>query len=415
VLVIVAVFMVGLIVVMALGVDIGNARQTQRNLQSAADAGALAGAQQLNQSTGVTPTTYAADYSLDSLNQPRVATPSCAGAPAGEPPTATAATTCYPFGGNGFVYVTTPWAQDDQPTGGCGAFCPGPAANQEVNVKICQTVATSLARVINITSLRTCKSSTSGIFGSISAQYALFANSTCGHGIIMNASNLTISGVIRTNGDFDQKGTNNTLGPTYYGPTASGCQFIPDQTSGDTYNGLSAPISEAVVPDPCVGPPYSTACDSSVFPSACTDTGDSSILPGNPVNGHVYCITDTNNLNITLTNYTGSNTFYVHGGAKLNFKCNGTCNLSPAATGGGFLVDLQGFNGGCTSDVVNNNGGGSLTLSGTIWAPGGHVNLNLAATLNGFIDACTINVNNSVNGNGPVTQIANTTTPALIR
>jgi Flp pilus assembly protein TadG len=404
----VAAIMVGLLVVAALAVDIGNVRQTQRNLQSAADAGALAGTQQIKQNPTPSATTYAADYALDSLGRPRT-TNNCATAPAGEKPTASSA--CYPFGSNGLVYVTTPWAQNDQPTGGCDPqFCPN--ANTEMNVKICQTVNTTLARVINITSLRTCQSSTAAIFGSIPVPYALYAlgDAQC-HGINFNESGATISGAVVTNGNFVMNGSNNTLGPTFYG---SGCSFS-STGSGNTYNGLNAPLQEPqAIPDPCTVTPYPPQCN----PTAVTcqvnqASGNFTISTTDP--NKVYCITGGSNSNITVDGINGRATFVVSGGGKINFSCGSTCNISPADAGGGFVVWQQGPSTGCTNELVTSNQSGNLTLTGTIYAPGAKVNLNSTTNLNGFIDACTMQVNGAVTGNGPITQVQNNTTPALVR
>jgi Flp pilus assembly protein TadG len=410
VLVLVSLLMVALTTVTALAVDIGNVRQTQRNLQSAADAGALAGTQRLEQASGgVSPTTYAADYALDSLDQPRTS-PSCSGAPAGEQPAGSA---CYPFANHGFVYVTTPWSEDDQPTGTCGGSCP--TADHEVNVKVCQSVNATLARVINITAIRPCQSATAAIFGGQPAPMALFANSSCGHGIVFNTSGATIPQVIVTSGDFDMEGSNNTLGPTYYG---SGCTYTAGGTA-DTYGGASSPTQQAAIADPCTVTPYPAQCNSSVFPSACTRT---SLPAGTPVSGNVYCITSGSNSNVDVSGFTGTATFVMSGGGGVNFKCNTTCNVSPAPGGGGFLVYVVpppgttcGSPGSTTNKVVDENGSGSITLSGTIWAPAGKVNLISGTTLNGFVDSCTMNVNGTIIGNGPVTQIPNTSTPALVR
>jgi Flp pilus assembly protein TadG len=414
VLVIAAAFMVALIVVTALGVDIGNARQTQGNLQSAADAGALAGAQQLHQSPSPSAVQYSADYALDSLNQSRVTSPSCAGAPSGEPPTGSA---CYPFAtGNGFVYVTTPWT-DDQPTGNCGSSCPKADGTDGINVKVCQTVNATLARVINVTSFRLCKSATASVFGSIAEPYALFAfgDAQC-HGINFNTSNATVSNVIRTNGSFTMNGSNNTLGPTYYG---NGCTYSTTGT-GNTYNGLSTPLQEPPFPDPCLGSPAPVQCDPgasaltcpSATPADNISSGGNFTPPAGPPT--VYCVTGGSNTNIIVDGFNGNATFVVSGGGKINFSCGSTCTVSPAA--GGFVVWQKGPSTGCTNEMVTSNGNGSLVMNGTIWAPGAKVNMNTrSTTLNGFVDACSLQINGSVTGAGPPTPVPNSTTPALVR
>lgn len=64
--------------------------------------------------------------------------------------------------------------------------------------------------------------------------------------------------------------------------------------------------------------------------------------------------------------------------------------------------------------MLNINGGSTLTLAGTIWAPGGKININLMTAFTGFIDSCTLNVNATVNGNGPSTSVPGASTESLV-
>ena len=155
---IVALSLVAILGITALVVDIGNAKQTRRNFQTAADSGSLAGAQQLPSAT--TAQTFAADYAFDSANQARGSQTSsnCSASNPDVPIPGT--TVCYQqSGGVGpMVYVTTPCSS--------ATVCPppadgsNPAAGNLINVKVCQTLNTSFARVLGINTTHVCNSAT---------------------------------------------------------------------------------------------------------------------------------------------------------------------------------------------------------------------------------------------------------------
>lgn len=405
---IVAAGMLLFLILAALVIDIGNADQTGRSLQNAADAGALSGTQELN-SVSPTNVAFAADYALDTLKQPHVAATGCGGAPTGEAPGGS--TTCFTSSANGvingWVYVTTPVSPPLQPYGCAGTCVQG---SQEITVKACQTVNTTFARVINVTSERLCKSAT-GERGSVTAPLALFAKGPSppctGSGLTWNNSGDTVTGVVWSDTSFTMNGSNNTLGPTFYN---SACSPGFTQTgTNDTYNGQSTPIGVSPIPDPCLS--AQPQCDTSVYPGSCTDSS----LPANniPITNHVYCISANSNQNIQVDGFNGNVTFIVTGGAKLNFSCsNGsTCNVSPAPTGGGFVVWNNSPGGSCGTDLVTANNPGQLILNGTIYVPNGGVRLNLATTgtSNAFIDSCTMNINGDLNANGPGVSIPSST------
>ena len=91
----------------------------------------------------------AEQYAFDSLGQTRNnTTTTCpSDAPA-------ISTTCYQSGNGPIVYVTTSWTATSADT------TQAPTSLQAVNVKVCWSVATTFARVINISALRPCKSAT---------------------------------------------------------------------------------------------------------------------------------------------------------------------------------------------------------------------------------------------------------------
>jgi Putative Flp pilus-assembly TadE/G-like len=404
---IVAAGMLLFLILAALVIDIGNADQTGRGLQNAADAGALSGTQEIN-SISPTKVAYAADYALDTLKQPHVASSGCGGAPTGESPSGS--TTCFRFSSNGaingWVYVTSPVVPALQPYGCVGTCVQG---SQEITVKACQTVNTTFARVINVTSERLCKSAT-GVLGSTLEPLALFASgaSCSGNGLTFNSSNSNVAGVVWSNSTFTMTGSNNTLGPTFY--VCAGGTGYPG--GGNTYDGQSVPRQAASRPDPCANSPYPSQCDPTAIVCDITLAGTSP-PDFTPIDGKVYCLNTNNNLNIILSNASYTDTFIVNrtnpGGSKVNFKCSGTCNVtSVPGTGGGFVI-WNNAQATCSAELITNNGPGTLDLDGTIYAPNGKINLNLGTngTNNAFLNGCTLAVNGTVNGTGPGVPVTN--------
>jgi Flp pilus assembly protein TadG len=137
----------------ALVVDIGNAKQTRRNFQTAADSGSLAGASELPAASAKV---TAADYAFDSMNQPRgTQLPSCPADRTSDPKVPNSNTTCYQATGDGpIVYVTTPYRFTPPPG------IEQPRRRQTINVTICQTLQTTFARVLGIDTTHPCNSAT---------------------------------------------------------------------------------------------------------------------------------------------------------------------------------------------------------------------------------------------------------------
>lgn len=397
------------LVLAALVVDIGNGDQTARSLQNAADAGALAATQQYN-NPNIPRANFASDYAMDTLGQPHNVSNGCPSAPTGEMP---AGSTCYSYSSNGavngVVYVT--------PTSGLAPFggaCSGSSCAKEISVKVCQTINTTFARVIHITSLRACKTAT-GVLGTITAPMSLFAGTACGgQGFVWNSSDDSVAGVVWSNGSFTMNGSNNTLGPTFYNSSCSPGYTLGRGAVNNTYDRQSTPTPVAPIADPCGSGVQQ--CDTSIYPAHCTDNITNA--PATVIANHVYCINSNGNINIGLPDgFNAGVTFIVTGGAKLNFTCGGTCNVSPAATGGGFIAWNQ-SSGNCQNTLINanqNNPGKSFIMNGTFYAPAGGVNLLLGTTgtSSAFVDSCTMSINADINANGPTIQIPSTTSQLI--
>jgi Flp pilus assembly protein TadG len=130
---------VALLIIVAVVIDLGNARQEKRQLQNSADAAALAGANDLG-------TVNAANACLDaykfSYNNMRL------GTSPGSCPTSSNA-------GVVTISVTTPYF------GGPAAF----SAASLVNVRACKDVPTSFARIIGVASIHVCGNATARKIG----------------------------------------------------------------------------------------------------------------------------------------------------------------------------------------------------------------------------------------------------------
>src|SRR4051812_42509851 len=122
--------LVGLLIIVAIVIDLGNARQEKRQLQNSADAAALAGANDLGTVNAANACVDAYKYSYNNM---RLGT-SPASCPTSSP------------AGNVTISVTTPYF------GGPPAF----SAASLVNVRACKDVGTSFARIIGVTSLHVC-------------------------------------------------------------------------------------------------------------------------------------------------------------------------------------------------------------------------------------------------------------------
>jgi Flp pilus assembly protein TadG len=125
--------LVGLLIIVAIVIDLGNARQEKRQLQNAADAAALAGASDISK-TGGDPCGTAASYTYNNLSL---------GNPANKTCTTTTA-------GNITVTIATPYFS------GPAAFTP----TSLINVKACKDVPTTFARIIAVTSVHVCGNAT---------------------------------------------------------------------------------------------------------------------------------------------------------------------------------------------------------------------------------------------------------------
>jgi adhesin HecA-like repeat protein len=204
VLVLVAASMTVLVGCGAFVLDLGNSRQTARNEQNAADAGALGGAVGLPSAAGaLTGGAFqsAAHYAYQTLlgqSATEVSCPSSGERPPGQ-------TKCYQPSGGGqgtIVYVTTPWGPDTIADGTSSIVAP---ADNQIHVKVCSDVATGLAKIFGVGNLRPCREATAINTLSSALPYAFGAMAETGSGTfkMSGGGDLTVTGNVVVNSNTD--------------------------------------------------------------------------------------------------------------------------------------------------------------------------------------------------------------------
>ncbi len=394
--VLVALALVAILGITALVVDIGNAKQVRRNFQTAADSGSIAGAQQLATSSA-TAQKFAGEYAFDSMSQPRPPGMSQISCPAGAPSPGT--TICYQSSAGAIVYVTTPYTVSPPPANGTN-----PPAADQVNVKICQTLSTSFARVLGINTTLVCNSATS-VYTPPTGNCVICVmnsnpNDQCAFSVGGNAS-LTVTGtppgpitVNSPNPNGVCGGGSTTVnapgGFTWVG-CASTCK--PKGTwNPDPVHGAATPDPLANVPVPSVSTAGSCSpsgsgaqtCSPGVYSTLPLINGTTTLSPG------VYVIKNTINLQQQKT--------LLGTGVMIYFACSNyptPCN--PGEDGAGF----SGNNGtvGTASQPLSAPTSGTYSgllifadrnNAGNLMAGDGNVTYNLKGTIYGLNASITL-------------------------
>jgi putative Flp pilus-assembly TadE/G-like protein len=441
VLVLVAASLLLFLVLAALVVDIGMARQVARNYQNAADGGALAGAQGLP--SAPTPVDTAARYAFQTLalQDPYAAVTCPAG---GEVPSASSF--CYQSGTTGpMVYVTTPW--NDVPAD--GMILP---ETHQVNVKICGNVHAgffSFLRKVDFL-FRPCRLAT-----------AMSAPRTGPCALCVRNGGLNVSGsgtaTVTGSSAWINSSATNSGGPTafsaqdgfYVGGSASGFTPPPDATGAPKISDPAAWLPTPMERQPNWVPPYlpwggkftfdgtpkgakSQFVDPGIYTSIVVDSGDSSqtltLNPGSYVIREKFEISsDVNVVALGVTIYFACKGRYE---APLYQLCSSSGNDIGAYfrhTGGGTVTFSATSSPGDPYHNLlfffdrNNHAqqqfsGGSANVKGTIYAPGADVVLG-----NGTFNSLFVVESMQLSTNGLLRIIYNpdeqvpTYLPALIR
>jgi Flp pilus assembly protein TadG len=316
-------------------IDLGNTRQTTRNEQNAADAGALAGAIGLPLSASppvALAFSTAASYAFETLlgqSPTEVSCPSTSERPPGQ-------TKCYQPAGGGqgtIAYVTTPWGPDSVAGDPNGA----PADNQ-IHVKVCTDVDTGLAKILGVGDLRPCREATAINTLSSALPFALGAMAASGSGTftMSGQGNVTVNGNVVVNSNTDNGLCNVALPLAGSGNLAATAIEVRDpggtadawedcgigSFSPQPVNTFSnPPLLDPLCPNPndstsCLPYPGEPGCPPNPPPAQCNSTTIEA--PGDTIGPGVYDRITVNSG--TLTMLPG---LYVFRGTGSRFEING--------------------------------------------------------------------------------------------
>jgi Flp pilus assembly protein TadG len=387
VLVLVAMFMVAILGMAALAIDIGSFYQAKNQAQAAADAGALAAAQDLP-SGAAAATTDGQTYALKNY------------------PTASTPTVSTPYNGN----------------------------SSQVKVTVNASTPTFFGRIFGLTSQNVTASAVASLTstwapcstGTGNTCYAIWAGDTsCSHfGVSFGSGTYPtggggggtrITGGVHSNGSLNVGGGGSNFGPTTYG---TGCTVAPSSwaNNGNTFvSGPTAqapvttwPINYAIDFPPCSG----SACTGpSGTPSFCTSatTAASETLqtytPANLFSGNIYCdvgsgtasTPTTWNGTITVQGGPVESTFVagnviINGGSSITacgystsgYTASGCSAAVPVPTTGNYPMIYAVGTGTAIDDSAGGNG-----FTGDMFAPNGTANIG-GGTATLFIEAWDI-------------------------
>jgi Flp pilus assembly protein TadG len=381
--VVVAVSLVVFLGFAALAINVGSLYQGQRQAQAAADAGALAAADDLD---------------------------------------STASTS---VGADGTSYATTNYP-------GSTANVSTNSVGSQVTVNVTRTTPTFLGAFLGLSTATVGATAVAGRGPGVpcatpgNSCYAIFAtDTTCGtgHGITMNGSGNTITGATHSDGSLNLSGGNQTLGPTTIASPLSSC--LNGSLSSDTYNGASQPLTESPIgtwPDD-----YSqvlTACSSTGpitctgpngTPSYCTQAAPTFTFGSGqttPVSGNVYCAYgSTSGVNVANpATWTGAIDFQSAPLGSSSSPIQGTW------IGGTITIDHKAYLSTQTSTptypLFYATGSGSSCavcmsasgnqLNGAIFAPNGLINFSGAGSTANFLEGKDVDFEGgNFSGDGP--------------
>jgi Flp pilus assembly protein TadG len=331
VLAIASVMMVSILGLAALVVDLGQWYAAQRQAQTAADAAALAGADDL-------------------------------------PSSASKATT------DANSYVTTNFSgASSTPT------TPYSSNSSEIKVTVTKSVPSTFGGIFGIGS-ETVTASAVAVHNAAAASAAVFAMDTnCGDsGLVFNGT-VNIPGGAATNSSFWQNGNSGVYGSSYYG---KGCSYHPNG-SGNTYNGATTPTqATAAQPWPIDYTKLSYTCN------AGTAVGSGTIAYQNSPST-VSGIICANQINFNVAGMNGHATFIACG-----FQLNGNPQTITPYWNGVLIYQVSGgacgTGGTLTVDV---NSQPNWLQGGAIFAPSASINVNGdSGTFSGFIEGYDVTI-----------------------
>jgi Flp pilus assembly protein TadG len=407
VLVLVAIMMTVFLGMAALAIDVGYFYQQQRQAQSAADAAALAGAQDLPGSA-TNATSEAKTYVAS--NMP------------GVPQVYTCTTPATPG-----VCITTPYSSN----------------SKQIQVTVTQNVPTLFGQIFGINSTNVSATAVAANTQSTlcaapgNSCYAIFANdSTCTSGhysLQFTGAGIAINGGILSNGSVTATGAGMSFGPSTYGPgtckwttTGAGNNFSsgPKQATGTT---PPWPIDYRSDFLPCTGSGCTGACAVTTTPCPTADktpsfcTMATTVTPTSliPTSGNIYCAIGSGKAN-DPTSWTGVLSI---SGAGINAKATYVA-ASVSISGAGNTLTACGYGSSgytastcnatapkpptgnypliyATRAAIDDVGAGNI-LTGDLFAPLGTINFTGAGGSVGFLEGNDVNYTGAgLTGDGP--------------
>jgi hypothetical protein len=331
--IITAAAMVAMIGLTAFVVDIGSWDQGQRQAQNAADAAALAGAQDLP----ANPTQAATDART-------YVTENISGA------TAT---------------VTTPYN----------------GSSSEIQVTLTKSDPSYFGKVFGVNSATVGASAVAKASGGGTPTAVFAYDDTCSdEGLVINGSSISVTGGAHSNGSFFQNSNSSSFGTSSYGGP-NGCSYVGNG-NGNTYGGASSPTVDAnLEPWPynfanntpaCTysGSSFTWNTSSATIPSGVYCATGQISINGNSLTGNVTFIASSFNLNgnnESFTPYSNNLLFYQTGSNTLDINGNDFVNIGYVFAPNSEVL-LNG-NSGTVSGFIEAKqvtiNGNSLTFKGT--------------------------------------------------
>ncbi len=328
--------MTAIIGMCAFVIDVGSWWQVSRQAQAAADAGATAAANDLPANPSQA-TTDAQTYVNKNIS---------------------GATTT----------VTTPYNGD----------------SSTVHVTVTVTAPSVFAKLFGINSVQVTESAAAKRANG-ATKYAIFAgNTTCGgsNGFGNTGSNETVSGGVRTDGQFKQTGGTNSYGTTTYGGP-NNCSES-DSGTGNTYGGQSTPTRDSTN-YPWPEPWPTSAAQIASYGISCTYSGATfSFSTGNTtIPSGTYCYT-------TQIKVTGSSDHCTCTFIAPQVSITGSSeNFQP------YYQDLLIDNYGATNISLS---GSNQSFTGTVFVP--NATLTMSGSNNGLYNMFLEGLNVSISGSG---------------
>ncbi len=237
----------------------------------------------------------------------------------------------------------------------------------------------------------------------VAGGYALFADPQgCTDGIQMSGGNISITGGTHSNGDITVSGSNNAvIGSTVYvgslTNSGSGNSFTPPAVGGSN---TVYPVTFDIL-DYQPGGAKAVAAAPYYYDAGASDINTGWLISQGLLNPPTSVLTDglyltTGDINLSGSNLTGNVTFVTFVTSNGEIKFSGSNhNLQPWDAEG--LLAFSNETGSCSNAVVNLSGSGS-GWTGIVYAPNGLIEMSGSGNAN--VDGALIGMSVKITGSG---------------